>query len=198
MLLSKGELAEAIGVSRLTVENWIGRGCPVTEKGSRGRRWALNPADVVAWLLARDRNGTKAPDLTRARAELAQAQAEKAKLELATLRGRLIPADKIERAWSDLILAFRSRALAIPKKLAPRVSEATTAEAERILEEEIHEALAELAAGGGRPRKRRSRAASPKRRSKGRTTPKADRKRVGGSRKKTQQRKRSRTRKVDK
>jgi phage terminase Nu1 subunit (DNA packaging protein) len=156
--LCKTEIAEAFGVSLPTVEAWVRRGCPVLQRGSRGKRYTFSLPEVTDWLRTQ-RSGKREPlDLTRERAELIAVQKEREKLRLAEDRGRLVPADKIEQVWSDLVLAFRARILARSKKLAPRLEGLTTAEIERLLHESDNEALAELSANGGRkPRGRGTR-----------------------------------------
>jgi len=48
-LLIKSELAKAFGVSTTTIDNWIRKGCPCVEKGSNGKPWKFNLAEVARW-----------------------------------------------------------------------------------------------------------------------------------------------------
>jgi phage terminase Nu1 subunit (DNA packaging protein) len=76
--------------------------------------------------------------LTRAKADMAEMQAE-------TMRGTVHEAGAVEAVWTDMILNARSKILAIPRKLAPRiVGMAKVAEIETCLETECHAALTEL------------------------------------------------------
>lgn len=93
--LTKAEVAAAFGVSRRTVTNWLGRGCP-SVRGPDGRR-LFDRDEVRAWRLAQvgddgEEDGEAAPAsaASPARASLAKAdlvrkvtQAKKSELELA-------------------------------------------------------------------------------------------------------------------
>ena len=56
-------------------------------------------------------------DLTKERARLAAAQADRTELEVATMRAELIPADDILAIWEPLIGAARTKILSIPSKI---------------------------------------------------------------------------------
>ncbi|KJV81248.1 hypothetical protein RHORCCE3_0431 [Rickettsia hoogstraalii str. RCCE3] len=77
---------------------------------------------------------------------LLAAQAEKAELELEVLKDKYMEVSEVEFEWSNLLVAFRSKMLALPTKLVRLLAEAggNFAKIERILETEIHEALLEL------------------------------------------------------
>jgi excisionase family DNA binding protein len=47
--LNKTELAEALGVSRTTVDSWTRRGCPYVSRGRNGREWRFNLEEVERW-----------------------------------------------------------------------------------------------------------------------------------------------------
>jgi hypothetical protein len=72
-------------------------------------------------------------------------RSDMADLEIAARRRDLLPGDMVERAWSNVILASRTRLLAIPSKLATRLGLlASPAAIENVLEVEINAALNEL------------------------------------------------------
>lgn len=77
---------------------------------------------------------------------LLKAQAEKAELELEVLKGKYLDAEWVEFTWSDIVVTFRSRMLSIPGKLARSLAAAggNFAKLEKILEDEIYDALLEL------------------------------------------------------
>jgi phage terminase Nu1 subunit (DNA packaging protein) len=80
------------------------------------------------------------------RTRLLTAQAERAELEVAALHRSLLPFDEVVAAWEQLVAACRARCLAIPSKLAPRLT--VIHERRKIqdaLTAEIREALQELA-----------------------------------------------------
>lgn len=69
------QIAEVFGVSTRTVRVRIDHGCPLHERGGRGRPNVFRPTDVVGSKASRDAsNGTTAPtgDLRNARARKEQ------------------------------------------------------------------------------------------------------------------------------
>lgn len=119
-----------------------------------------------------------------ARTRKVNAEAEIAELELAKVRGELVVADDVVRAWDDVLSAMKGKLLSIPTKAAPVVSAESGAGAcQKILEDLVNEALEELsnyepkidpttaAATGGAPEEADSGAkttAAPKRKRVGR------------------------------
>jgi phage terminase Nu1 subunit (DNA packaging protein) len=85
-------------------------------------------------------------DINRQRVRLLRAQAEKAELELEVLKEKYLEASEVEFTWSNMVIAFRSRMLAIPSKLVRPLAAAGSdfAKIEKILEDEIYDALTEL------------------------------------------------------
>jgi phage terminase Nu1 subunit (DNA packaging protein) len=86
----------------------------------------------------------EAGDLTIEKTRLTRAQAEKAEIEAARLKGELVSLADAERGWSALIGAFRAKALTIPPLAAMTVLNKTEKEVEQILTRMVYEALAEL------------------------------------------------------
>jgi hypothetical protein len=92
--------------------------------------------------------GGQQMDLARERALLAKSQRTKLDMEIEVLRGKLLPADKVESAWASLAAAFRARMLSLPSKCAPMaVGAAKVIDAERLIEDAVHDALNELSGG---------------------------------------------------
>src|SRR4051812_6403090 len=79
------------------------------------------------------------------RARLTKARADMAELEHAQMLGELVPAAQVEEAWAAIVAVMRTRLLALPTKLAPRLvalnHEAVIQDA---LRAEIADGLAEL------------------------------------------------------
>lgn len=85
-------------------------------------------------------------DYEAERARLTKWQADKAELDVAVMRGELIPSDIVARVWGGMVIAFRSRVMSIPTKSAHSVLGAiNVAEAEAVLKKMVNEALEELA-----------------------------------------------------
>lgn len=73
------------------------------------------------------------------------AEAEIAELELAKIRKSLSLTDDVVKAWSDVLHACRAKFLSLPSKLAPVIAtETDIAVVERLLDDQMREALAEL------------------------------------------------------
>lgn len=88
-------------------------------------------------------------DYEAERARLTKAQADKTELEVAQLKGKLIPVDLVVAAWQLLITNAKARLLGIATKIAPVVIAATgLSEIESAIKALVHEALRELAGDG--------------------------------------------------
>ncbi len=80
-----------------------------------------------------------------ARTRKVNAEAEIAELELAKVRGELVIAEDVVKAWDDVLSALKGKLLSIPTKAAPVVSaEPEAGSCQKILEDLINEALEEL------------------------------------------------------
>lgn len=157
--LTRPQVAAMFGVTTKTVTKWQRQKTdplPVVEinTGATGNKY--DPRAVFEWglrrrlgtLEANPDDGQDQLDFNSERARLTRAQAEKAELELAEKRGKLLDASLVERALVGLLSNFRARILALPSKAAPKCVAATDAkEARAILKAHCYEALDELANG---------------------------------------------------
>jgi phage terminase Nu1 subunit (DNA packaging protein) len=81
-----------------------------------------------------------------ARTRKVNAEAEIAELELAKVRGQLVLAEDVVKAWMDVLGNLKSKLTNIPSKAAPIVaSESEAGMVQHILTDLINEALEELA-----------------------------------------------------
>jgi phage terminase Nu1 subunit (DNA packaging protein) len=115
---------------------------PDQEDGKAGKRWTM--ARVVKHL---NESGDHAKlDRTQEDARLKKAQADLKELDLAMRRGELASAVDVGNAVTSVLMALRSRLLALPKRMAPVVAGLKKpAEIQAKLEKDVHQALAELA-----------------------------------------------------
>lgn len=142
--MTKREIAQFFGVSSVSIDNWIARGCPVAERTDDGRFKAMNLRDVVRWRYEESETGPST--LEEARTRLANEQADKAALENAETRGELVRVAAVAESWGRMISAARARLLSLPTKAGPIARAARTdAEAAELVRQEVFEALAELA-----------------------------------------------------
>ena len=86
-------------------------------------------------------------DYDMERARLTHHQANSAALDEQTKQGKLIPADLVRSAWSDLVASARAKLLALPSRLASACSGKGAEEIEGEARGIVTEALAELAGG---------------------------------------------------
>lgn len=157
-LLTRAELAKILNCHPMTIVKWGEDGMPIAERGSRGRPSYYREPEVRAWLQARDAAARHPAALSLA-AERAQKERFQAALAEQTLRIRareLLPREEVERAWSARIAATRTKLLAWSITVADKAHRAAALEGlpgvERVLEEEVHQILRELAEPGfGRP-----------------------------------------------
>lgn len=47
--VNRTELASLCGVSLPTIDTWVKRGCPFSERGSKGQEWKFDTAAVISW-----------------------------------------------------------------------------------------------------------------------------------------------------
>lgn len=153
-IVNKSELAEILGVTERTLTTWQKQGLPIEIDGVRGQQNQYDTAVVIEWLIQRELEkrlgGGEAGEFYNyeaERARLTHHQANIAQMEEAVKRGQLIPADTVRHTWSQMIAKARAKLLAMPAKLALRlsaISDVTQVQAE--LQTAQYEALAELAA----------------------------------------------------
>ena len=84
--------------------------------------------------------------LTTERARLAREQADAQALKNGALRGELVSAAEVERAWADELRRVRSRVLAVPSRVRQAV--ALDVQAADALDRELRSALMELGTDG--------------------------------------------------
>lgn len=75
-----------------------------------------------------------------------KAKREKAEIELAHIKKEMHKADEVEKVQNHMVMAFRSKMLSLPSKVALQLANKDDPKLiEAILERDIHEALSELA-----------------------------------------------------
>jgi hypothetical protein len=135
--LNQAELAKRLGVSRPYIRKLVTRGVIALKDGRidfgravRAIEAAQDPArprtrpEIVAPQPTQEtESGEPATASYQAERTLKEKYAAlHRKLEYERLCGQLIPVDEVVAAWEQLVSAFRVRCLALPFKLAPRLS----------------------------------------------------------------------------
>jgi terminase small subunit / prophage DNA-packing protein len=132
------EIAELLGVSEDTVHNYVKQGAPKIAHNEYDER------AFVPWVIALHKK-RDTESLAEAQARLTNHKADLAELELQEKRGEVVTITRIRDEYQRVVSAVRSRLLTVPAVAAARVvSVQTEQEVQRILDEHIHAALAEL------------------------------------------------------
>ena len=138
-------MAKSCGVSVQAFDKWH------VDGGERiGREVYFTCAEIIENRLQnyKDKHQPKSGvdlDITEERARLTHHQANIAELDEQVQRGDLIPADVVERVWSDMVASFRAKVLSIPTKAAHQfISLTSISEIQDALKEHHNDALLEL------------------------------------------------------
>lgn len=141
-------LSVEFGLDRRTIAKRLEHVHPATGSGRSARYRMSEAAGAICGPAGGGRaaeTGAAEPlDLTAERARLAKFQADKTELEVAVLRGDLIPGEIVQGTWNDYIAAARAKFISLPSTAAPRVAGGTVREVELELRDLVHQALLEL------------------------------------------------------
>lgn len=165
-LVRAGMLARLFGVSERRVRQMASEGI-IPAAASHGRYdQTLCVQGYVRHLKTRlDTAEHGNASLTAERQRLTSAKADMADMERKRLDGELVPISQITEGWLAAYSNVRTRILAIPDKLAPRIATVhSTIEAAHMLRAELYEALTEIATSEppGLTRNRKARATVPR------------------------------------
>lgn len=139
-------LSKASGKDRKTIVTWLDG---LEHDFMQGQREMYYLGSILEFL---KKNGGSRSGEDRSKAEL-ETQLVAAKLEAQELKnakekGELVESHLVVGEWSKMIANARSKLLSLPSKTAHLVMGVeTTAEAQEVIEQAIHEALTELASG---------------------------------------------------
>lgn len=133
-----------------TVDDWVKRGCPVVERGGRGKQWKFNSAQVRAWRdddIRAESQGTQFASIDELKKRKLAAETEQVELELAKAKGELVPVEQYGRALAKAFGEVRAGIRnVVPGRAARRVvGETDETRIKEVLVEEIDQALEVLA-----------------------------------------------------
>ena len=138
-LISQTEAARRLFCHRSTIIKYVNEGLLRRYAGGK-----LDENEVRDFVKNRPIK-QDAPDYYVERARHEQFKADLAQLELKKKSGELIPVDEVVRDWGQMITACKTRLLALPSKISPRLPGCDDVrEMEQIIKSEILEALDEL------------------------------------------------------
>jgi terminase small subunit / prophage DNA-packing protein len=144
--VSASELSSLLGVSKKTVAAWATAG--VVKRTKHGE-YDLRESIRGFARHMRDRGGdtTALAAVSASRAELLKIQTERARFALETERGEWVTLADVEANWCSAFRTIRAAVMAIPNRVAARVS-GLSREAVYEMDEEVRIALTELARNG--------------------------------------------------
>lgn len=147
--VNKADLAQLMGVSTITIGQWVGKGCPYVQKGGPGKTWVFDVPEVVGWreeqVALQAVGDTKSLDIDEARRRKIAAEAALTELDLSKRRGELVEVEEVAQTVGDDYANLRAKLLSLPVKLAPQAAAITdVTELQSLAESLVHEALEEL------------------------------------------------------
>jgi hypothetical protein len=198
LLVNREKLADFLGCSLRTVDEYKRQGMPGEAPKRPGDQWKFETAASVEWLRQRERQSALGEIATidegEAKRRKIAAEAAMAELELAKAEEQAISVQDFAKAWAGMIGSARAKLLGLGAKLGPGLAIIEdAAECSAAVDAGIGEALQELSefepdiqfeaksdkpASGGAPEGPKAVGAAAG----------SDSKRVGGRRKETQQR----------
>jgi phage terminase Nu1 subunit (DNA packaging protein) len=156
--ITKADVAAALNVDVRTVTKWQADPAdplPIAVRGKRGKPHRYDIAAVFAWGFRRRlaelqiSDDGEVYDFEAERARLTHEQADKVGLEVAQLRGELLPTRAVLQTWQLAVTNMRAKILALPTKAAHAVQAAEDlGEIRDVLTTVCYEALEELATDG--------------------------------------------------
>ncbi|EKN01111.1 MULTISPECIES: terminase small subunit [unclassified Acidocella] len=142
-------LADFLGVSLPTIDTMVRNGCPVIQRGARGREWIFSTADVVRWQT--DRAAEQAAGKAKAtkdeleRRKL-EAETQLAELQLAKAKELVAPIEQMETTMSRAFAAVRAGFLNLPGRVTPLlIGETDERKFKAVLLTEVRQTLEALA-----------------------------------------------------
>jgi phage terminase Nu1 subunit (DNA packaging protein) len=99
---NKGQLAQFFGVSIITVNNWVRRGCPVVEQGGQKAQWKFDILEVMKWKYVPESLSNDPEEMApKERLDWYRGDREKTKHLLET--GSLVPVARFEAEMAGML-----------------------------------------------------------------------------------------------
>jgi len=139
-------LAKLLDITERRVRQLSAEG--IIPKVARGRYEMVGAVrGYIRYLRELSLKGEVGPaDYGTGRARLVKAKADLAEMEASQMRGELLPAPDVKRAWTDIVALMRARLLVLPDKIAPVVHETTSInQAKDVIKKAVYEVLTEIA-----------------------------------------------------
>lgn len=122
ILRNRMQTAELFGIAKTTLDEWVRRGCPVEQRGSRGKEWVFNSAAVASWRegqIRAEQTGVQHADVAELMRRKLQAETAAAELALAKAAELVAPIEQTERALAKAFGEVRAQLRnVLPSRLA--------------------------------------------------------------------------------
>ena len=146
---NQAQIAEFFGVARTTVQTWVRNGCPIVQKGGKGKESIYDSKAVAEWLQQRAiKNAVGEID------ELDEKELRKRKLAAETVsaevaaeiaKGEVVYIDDVKKIFSDDALNVKAILRQLPQRIAPQiVGETSERKIKKVVNQELDAALNEL------------------------------------------------------
>ena len=141
--LNSSQLSKAFQVSKVTIRNWIDKGCPST-KTDKGHEFVLS--EVIRWHQDQFVKAGVPDELQKSRALKEHWKALLAELEFKERSGELVPAKDVTDANFEKARMIRDQLLNIPARISSIIAaERDPKKVHEILNNEIRQCLETLA-----------------------------------------------------
>jgi phage terminase Nu1 subunit (DNA packaging protein) len=141
--MTDAQLATKLDVAASLVSRYKGRGMP-THSVVAAREWMRNNVRKRVKSVAPE-EGAEVPDYSESRARREAAEADKAEMAVAVMRGELIEKAEVRAEFAKQAGAVRDGLLNIPARLAPVLAaETSLAAVQTLLDTEIRAVLAQF------------------------------------------------------
>ncbi len=147
-MATQAQCAKHLFVSERTFRKYIKAGAIKTVTKNNGYRLGDVREQYLTYLRNKVSGQSSDGDgstLDKERTRRAKSLADKAEIEVAEMRNQLVPVDQVENAMMVMVSAMKTRLLAIPTTTAPLLGTSNIAATEKIIREQVCEALQELA-----------------------------------------------------
>ena len=146
------QISEFFGVQRSTVRDWMRKGCPVVQKGGRGKDTILDSVKVREWLEERavknavgDVSEVDEKELKKRKLAAETVSAEVA-AEIA--KGSVVFIEDVKKIFSEDVLNVKAVLKQLPQRVAPQiVGETSERKIKKVINQELDTALSELSNG---------------------------------------------------
>ena len=119
-LANKAEVSEFFGVSLVSINTWIKRGCPYVQEGSHNVPWVFDLLEVARWRFVGrvSSTGELDPEQMTPRERLDYHKGTRERMLMERDKGILIPAAEVSAAWADQISIAKGRLLSLPARVS--------------------------------------------------------------------------------